>query len=97
MFISQLGSSKPTNVLPNFNFDDYTSLSNCAWSPNERYLALLMEANLSIWDTSNGKQSSLNGNNSSSQSNIVAFAWATDSKSITAVDDQNNISQWPVE
>jgi serine/threonine protein kinase len=79
------------------------------WSPNEEYVALLLDpiANqntLAVYDTSQGQAVNLTNdgwqsypNAPSTANNLAAFAWASDSKSIIAVDKSNIISSWQFE
>ncbi len=79
------------------------------WSPNEEYVALLLDpiANqntLAVYDTSQGQAVNLTNdgwqsypNAPSTANNLAAFAWASDSKSIIAVDKGNIISSWQFE
>jgi serine/threonine protein kinase len=69
-------------------------VSSLAWSPNEQYLAILFMGNVSVWSVLTGQRVLLGSN--TLQGNIGAFAWAADSKSISVVDDHNDISRWPV-
>lgn len=71
------------------NADDRLRL---IWSPNEQFLALLAQGTLNIWNTSNGQIVA-----NSVSSDIVAFVWAADSKSVTTADSNNAISQLTVE
>lgn len=79
------------------------------WSPNEEYVALLLDpiANqntLAVYDTSQGQAVNLTSdgwqsypNAPSTANDLAAFAWASDSKSIIAVDKGNIISSWQFE
>ncbi|MGH2508651.1 MAG: protein kinase domain-containing protein, partial [Ktedonobacteraceae bacterium] len=67
-----------TNFLGIIGSNDPSAL---IWSPNEQYLALLIQNNLSIWDTSNGQNVQLNYD--VLQNDINACAWSADSQSVT--------------
>ncbi len=83
--------------------------SEPVWSPNEEYIAFLLDpiANqntLSVYDTFHGHAVTLTNNGwqsypsaPSTANNLAAFAWASDSKSIIAVDNNNILSTWQFE
>jgi len=74
--------------------------NSVAWSPNEKYLALLHGSTLdygntlSVWDVSNGQSVPLNS--AASQGNINVFAWSADGHSITVVDKNDILSKWSI-
>jgi WD40 repeat protein len=98
IYIIQLGGQRTVSAL-NARPDAADAINSFTWSPDEQYIAALIQQNLSVWSTSvNGQQISLNGNGYPPQTNnIVAFSWSTDSQSLTVADSQNNLWQWAID
>jgi len=93
IFINQSGFIKPTATFFNVTSDSdaYGSVSSC--SPDGKYLAMFDGYRLSILNILKGQEVALNSN---FPQTITAFAWSSDSQSITVVDSNTNISHWSV-
>lgn len=96
-YISIPGTNAPANTLVSTFTGINTSVNSSIWSPNSQYLAILMQEALSVYDTINGGQVSINGNGYPPANSITAFSWAADSQSLTVADNQNNLWQWAID
>lgn len=95
IWLSDVAQRASATQLTNNYLGSPTPTSNLLWSPNEQYLAILLNEGLTIWDTNSGQQVQVS-NNGDPSSNLAAFAWSADSRSVTVVDNDNIISKWPV-
>jgi serine/threonine protein kinase len=87
------GTVAPKQVSSAFSFG-----SSLAWSPNEKYIAELLEGNLGVWDTTSGQAifSTQTSTGDSANGILTAFAWVPDSHSILTVDNTNTLARWSV-
>lgn len=67
-----------------------------SWSPNEKYLAILQDKSIIVWNASKQQATEIKKQDTQSTANFAAFAWSTDSKSVTVVDSSNIMSRLPI-
>ena len=81
-----------TSLLPDSSAGETYSALN--WSPDEKRLALLIDGALVVIDLTS--QKNILQGISDLITNLVTLAWSPDSKSITTVDQNNNLMQWSI-
>lgn len=109
IWINQPDNNQPSAIPTYVNGSIYsTNLTyGPAWSPDEKYLAILTNQNLlglytlssgdAAYLSSNGWQNYVYGASTpNALSNLATFAWPGDSQSIITVDNNNVISSWPL-
>jgi serine/threonine protein kinase len=100
LWLCTIATNESARVLTNLsttpNIRNFSSRCQMRWSPDQKYLAILTDQNLTIWDAFSGRQVPLTGTSKALPENIVTFAWGTFSRTITIVDDANAFTYWVV-
>jgi WD40 repeat protein len=96
IWLGKLDDTKSIHLLTTdlFSLTEIAVQNSLFWSPNEKYLAALYNGTVNVYSLADGADISLKHN--LSQGHIAAFAWSSDSQSITVVDYSDSISHWPV-